>query len=305
MDFFISTEEKRLRSGWRLLVQVLLFLIGTILLGVPLVFFVVILQETSLVARLGDMFGDLSLVAGAPAQFLATVGSVLLARRFLDRRDIRSLGLGLSHHWFSDLTAGVIIAGPMLGVIFAIEWSLGWLTVDGFGWEGRTASAVAAQIAFLFVIFILVGIAEELMFRGYWLANLQESLGTRWALILSSFAFGLAHAANPGFGSPALIGLLLAGLLFAFAVLRTGNLWLAIGLHIGWNFVEGPILGYQVSGLEMFRLIEQQVAGPKLLTGGAFGPEAGLLLAPALIVGALLIYGYTLDRSLDSRDQLE
>ena len=82
----------------------------------------------------------------------------------------------------------------------------------------------------------------------------------------------------------------------AYGWLRTGRLWLSIGLHIGWNFFEGAVFGFSVSGLEIPSLIHQRVSGPLLITGGAFGPEAGFIILPAIIIGALVIRFYTRER---------
>jgi hypothetical protein len=87
-----------------------------------------------------------------------------------------------------------------------------------------------------------------------------------------------------------------AGVFFAFGYMRTSLLWLPIGIHFGWNFFEGTVFGFQVSGLTNFSLIQQTVSGPPLITGGGFGPEAGLIVLPALGLGAVLIYIYTRTR---------
>jgi hypothetical protein len=91
----------------------------------------------------------------------------------------------------------------------------------------------------------------------------------------------------------AMLGLFASGVWFSYALLRTGQLWLPIGLHIGWNFFEGVVFGFPVSGLDIYRLIRITVDGPELWTGGAFGPEAGLVLLPGLLLGVALIYVYT------------
>jgi membrane protease YdiL (CAAX protease family) len=88
------------------------------------------------------------------------------------------------------------------------------------------------------------------------------------------------------------IGLVAAGLFLAYAYVITRQLWLPIGLHIGWNFFEGNVFGFPVSGLETFKLITLRVHGPELWTGGAFGPEAGLIVFPALLLGLGLMAGY-------------
>jgi membrane protease YdiL (CAAX protease family) len=92
------------------------------------------------------------------------------------------------------------------------------------------------------------------------------------------------------------IGIFLAGLFFAFAYLRTKNLWLAIGLHIGWNLFLNAIFGFVVSGVDTPGLIRQTVDGPAIWTGGGFGPEAGLVLLPALAIGVGLVAWFTRDR---------
>ena len=94
----------------------------------------------------------------------------------------------------------------------------------------------------------------------------------------------------------ALLGLFLSGLFLAYAYIRTRQLWLPIGLHLGWNFFEGSIFGFPVSGQYFYQVIRQTVSGPDLITGGAFGPEGGLILIPALLLGAVGISWYTKDR---------
>jgi hypothetical protein len=73
----------------------------------------------------------------------------------------------------------------------------------------------------------------------------------------------------------------------------TKQLWLPIGLHIGWNFFEGVIFGFPVSGMNSYKLVLLRESGPKTWTGGEFGPEAGLLVLPALLLGVILMYLYS------------
>ena len=108
-------------------------------------------------------------------------------------------------------------------------------------------------------------------------------------MIGSSAIFSLLHLFNPGASIPALIGLFAAGLLFAYAYLATRQLWLPIGLHLSWNLSEGPIFGFPVSGLPGQGLLEVDVSGPALITGGAFGPEAGLVGLLGVGIAATMI----------------
>jgi hypothetical protein len=111
-------------------------------------------------------------------------------------------------------------------------------------------------------------------------------------VVLSSAIFGVLHLGNPNSSWVSAVGILFAGLFLAFGYLTTKQLWLSIGLHIGWNFFEGVVFGFPVSGLDIYRLTRITVQGPELWTGGAFGPEAGLIVLPGMLLGGVLIFVY-------------
>ncbi len=176
--------------------------------------------------------------------------------------------------------------------------SLGWVTFEGFAWEYDTPGTVLASTLLFSVIFMLVGWNEELLSRGYHLQTIASGLNLFWAVILSSAFFGLLHLDNPNATWVSTAGIFFAGLFQAYGYIRTKQLWLPIGLHIGWNFFEGVVFGFPVSGLDIYALTRIQVTGPVLWTGGAFGPEAGLIVLPSLIVGCVLIYWFTKNRKI-------
>ncbi len=183
----------------------------------------------------------------------------------------------------------------MMGAIYLIEWSVGWLTFDGFAWETDDIPTLLGGTLGMLAVFILVGWNEELLFRGYRLQNLADGLNPFWGILLSSLWFGIAHLANPNSEAKisVAIGILLAGVFLAYGYLTTKQLWLPIGLHVGWNFFEGVGFGFPVSGLDIYRLTRITVSGPELWTGGAFGPEAGLILLPGLLFGTILVFAYS------------
>jgi uncharacterized protein len=120
-------------------------------------------------------------------------------------------------------------------------------------------------------------VGEEIVFRGVVYRRLEERIGTTIALVVSAAAFGLVHAGNPGANWASTLAIALeSGVLLALAYAATRSLWLPIGLHLGWNFTEGGIFGAAVSGGQFSGLITATLAGPPLITGGAFGPEASL-----------------------------
>lgn len=223
--------------------------------------------------------------------------SVFLARRLLDRRSFVSLGLLIDARALKDLAAGLGIAFLVMGLIYLTQWALGWLRFEGFAWQSQPPWGVVANSLLYLAIFLLVAWSEELISRGYHLQTIASGTNLPWGLLLSSAIFGALHLGNPHATWIGAVGIFFAGLFLGYAFVRTSQLWLSIGLHIGWNFFEGVVFGFPVSGLAVFRLTRVAISGPELWTGGAFGPEAGLIVLPAIAFGIYLIHVYAQARS--------
>ena len=169
----------------------------------------------------------------------------------------------------------------ILAVAF-LEWMLG---LTHFAWCPLSLSSGLATTAAL----ILVAAAnEELIFRGYPFQRLVESFGAVGAVVLSSAVFGLGHLANPDHTWISGANSILAGILLAIAYLRTRGLWMPLGIHFMWNYVQGVVLGLPVSGYYFRGFLKPRVSGAAWLTGAGYGPEGGVLATAA--VGAGIIY---------------
>jgi membrane protease YdiL (CAAX protease family) len=278
---FLSPEEPRLRAGWRLLIHtLLLFVFGLIIGGIA------------------NVFGLLNLgpIGGQILNFLIITGSVYVARRWLDKRSFESLGLKLDERTLIDILAGIGITFLQMGFIYFLMLGLGWLTFEGFAWEFDPVNVVVTNVITFFIMFIFVGWNEELLSRGYHLQTIASGTNVFWGVVISSAVFGVLHLGNPNATWVSAAGIFFAGVFLAYGYVRTKQLWLPIGLHIGWNFFEGVGFGFPVSGLDIYAVTRITVHGPELWTGGAFGPEAGLIVLPALILGGLLIYLYSMRR---------
>ena len=295
-----------MRAGGRLVAQAAVLLLATLLLRGLLR--VLRALGRSLLPQAAARFGAL-VASQSPAYWLlfaasmclCTTLSVWLARRFIDRRSFASLGVVRDGDTGRDLCLGVLVAALIQSALFGVEWAAGWLHVAGFGWSAQPIAQVLPSVAAIGLVFATVAWYEELLARGYWLLNMSEGLNRPLAVLLSSSAFALGHIGNPNVTWVAIVALLGPGLLFAWAVIRTGRLWLAIGLHFGWNLFEGSVFGFPVSGLATVTLIQTTVDGPTLWTGGEFGPEAGLVVLPALAAGAFAIGLATRGRAVRSR----
>jgi len=282
---FFSPNEPRLRAGWRLLIQTILLVAFGTVVGIVLAIFQV--SPSSLPGSIWEQI----------ISFIAITGSVYVARRLLDKRSFESLGLKLDKHTLLDILAGIGITLVQMGFIYVLMLGLGWLTFEGFAWEFDPINVVIANVVIFFVVFVFVGWNEELLSRGYHLQTIASGINLFWGVVISSAVFGLLHLGNPNATWISAAGIFFAGVYLAYAYIRTKQLWLSIGLHIGWNFFEGVVFGFPVSGTDAYALTRINVHGPDLWTGGAFGPESGLIVLPSLLLGGLLIYLYTMRRA--------
>lgn len=224
----------------------------------------------------------------------------LVAAHALDRRRLRDYGLAFDTDWAVDLVVGAVLGGFLMTGVLLVSLLAGWGAVTG---TFRADGALSFPVALLLVVFafVAVSLGEELALRGYLLTNLAEGLrglGDRAAVALatlgSAAVFGALHATNPGATAVSVVGVALAGVMLGLGYVLTDRLALPVGLHFSWNLFQGPLFGFPVSGVDLgVSLIALDVTGPARLTGGAFGPEAGLVGVGATALGTALIVGYS------------
>ena len=283
---FLNPSEHRLRSGWRLI----LFL--------ALVPFTSRAINRILRPLFGSALSD-DLVSWLFRGLVVVMSATLLVwmfRRFLDRKSFASLGVKLDLKAVWDGLAGFFLSGLMVGVVFLIMLLSGLLEIDRIGWREMGLGPVAEILLWFVGIGAAVAWSEELGFRGYILQNLGEGIGIVRAVVVSCLLYGLMHMMNPN--STLLSGVLIAaiGYLRIFGWLRTGQLWLSMGMHAGWNFFQGPVFGFAVSGMSTESLIHHTLSGSGWITGGSFGPEAGIVVIPVILIGLLLMGIWTSGR---------
>ena len=150
---------------------------------------------------------------------------------------------------------------------------------------------VASQLSWL-SLFLLVGVVEEVIFRGILFRLIADKWNIAVGLTTSSLLFGLAHLGNPGATLWAALAIALAsGWLFGMAYAYHQTIWVPIGMHWAWNYLEGGVFGCAVSGtpLDYRPLITPKISGTDLLSGGAFGPEASIICV-AIGIGISIVY---------------
>ena len=197
---------------------------------------------------------------------------------------VKALGLGMDRRSFINLIVGIIICMSAITVIFLVEWGTGLISVTG-------VNAPTALIDDLFS-FVMVAIIEELIFRCGILGGLMPLLRSpAIAIIVSAVIFGVVHAGNANATVLSVISTTVGGLMYGIAYAGTERIWLPFGMHFGWNYAQGRLFGFSLSGGPVAHppFIQQRVNGPALLTGGAYGPEGGIIgLSARFLVIALV-----------------
>jgi membrane protease YdiL (CAAX protease family) len=201
--------------------------------------------------------------------------AAMFVGRVVEGRPVREVGFG-ARHLVRDLLGGFALAGLMMGAIIGVMALAGWYRITAFPGNWR-------WVGLMFVSSLGTGLLEETATRGVLFRIVEEGLGSWISLLISGLIFGLLHLTNPNASLTAALAISVeAGLMLAAAYMLTRSLWLAIGIHWGWNFFQGPVFGAPVSGGGGPAMVKASITGPALFTGGPFGPEAGLV---ALAVG--------------------
>ena len=186
-----------------------------------------------------------------------------------------------------ELLAGVGVAAALYGVGFLLLLLAGGVSVTG-------VNAASSSLVQTWVFFFFVALFEETACRGFLLGRMMDAGVNKFvALFLSSAVFSCLHLANPNFAAVPFVNLLLAGVLLGSAYIYTRNLWFAIMLHWFWNWLQGPVLGFEVSGNRIGdSLLTLQTPDAPLLNGGPFGFEGSLVCTVLMVAGIFLVMRY-------------
>lgn len=252
---------------WRFFI--FLILMATIAIG-----FVV-----GLAAVLGPESVQQDTIGGAAELVAAVVAYLVLVLTFEKRRPPAEL----APRRFGGLFVGLAIGAGLILAVALVQFVLRVYHVDGFNPGYDWAQTV-------FLVGLVAGVAEEIMFRGVLFRLVEEGLGTWGALLISSAFFGFVHLGNDNATLMAGISIAIeAGLLLGVLYALTRSLWVVIGLHAAWNVVQGPVLGYPVSGSTSGGWLRTHVTGPEWLSGGPFGAEASIVALVLLTAVAIAL----------------
>ena len=281
----MQTDAPRIKYGW--LRAVLFFISFFIFIAVfDLIGIAIIssISEYSFEEYISDtklLMENKMMLLMMVSQLFGTLFTVWIFQKFVNREPFTSIGLEFSGYK-DDFVSGLFLGVGLIVLGFGTLYIFNFLSVASIQFS------LIDQLFYL-SLFAVVSLNEEIAIRGYILQNLSRSFNKYIALVLSSLVFMIMHIGNPNMSAVPLFNLFLAGLLLGVYCIHKNNLWFPIGAHITWNYFQGPVLGFEVSGNDVDSIFIQSLNGSELITGGEFGFEGSIILTTFMIIGIIYL----------------
>jgi len=204
------------------------------------------------------------------------LGITWIFRRYIDSKSFVSMGYSMKGR-LKDCIYGILVGLVLISLGFFSLLFTDYLEITQIVFSFKI-------VAGSFFFYLVAAMIEEVIFRGYVLNNLMEYGNKYLALFISSVLFALIHGMNPNLTIIAMVNLAIAGGVLGITYIYTKNIWYPVFLHVSWNYFQGPIYGFEVSGTQAASIISQKVSGNELITGGSFGFEGSIILTVLMIV---------------------
>ena len=222
------------------------------------------------------------------SQIPLTIAAALIYSKWIQKRPLWTLGFRKGAWWKEGL-AGALTGFAMMTVLVLTCLAVGALKLEAVQ---PLTPALSGMLVFSLLCFVVQGLSEEILFRGLFLTSLARKKGNLWAaVVVSALAFAVSHLFNRGLAPLPFCNLFLFGVLAGLCFLKRGSIYAIAGLHALWNFTQGNLWGVLVSGSSFGPHLAAMQIQPewKLLNGGSFGLEGGLLCSLILILGIGLL----------------
>jgi uncharacterized protein len=285
-----KNKEGKIRSGWKIAgVTAALFgvvIIIALLFGIAMIFYLIAsgdfqIETLSFSTRGQNILNSYQLIITYTSEF-AMILTPIIAWKFIMKRPLTNMGLSSIKNGYKDLLTGLLFGALSISIVFVAIILSSNAVVES--WKPQFSIDTLTYL----VLFVLVGFAEEIYGRGFIMAALRQTRSIPVVVIISSLIFSLLHSANAGIGLVPYLNIFLVGVLFAYMYLKSGNIWTGIGYHITWNYFQGNVYGFLVSGTNTKGMLTTRYEVNNLWNGGEFGPEGGFFVTIVIISGLIL-----------------
>lgn len=296
-----KNKEGQVRSGWKIAaVSAVMFLSLIIFSSIVFVIFLPYMKSK------GYLDPSTMKYTSSGNEFISKMNTVLMffnelimivvpivAWKFIFKKSLTKMGLSpLKKHWL-DLITGLLFGIVSMSAVFLLILFSGNAEVKSW------VPVFSKDTIIYLILFILVGFAEEIYGRGFIMSTLKQTKKLPLIIILSSIIFSLLHSSNSGIGIIPYINLFLVGALFAYIYIKSGSIWMSIGYHITWNYFQGNVYGFKVSGMNTQGIISTVYDKNNIFNGGKFGPEGGLFVTAVILAGFLFVKLYYKNKPYD------
>lgn len=291
---FFITPENKIQPGLRIILIIIFFLLLSLIIS-TIIFFIIFLifslQNLSFQTFQNFIKRDYILASLQiffyPFAFLL----IYLFCRLLDKKTISSIGFSFKKSWFKQLCFGFVLGFFIFSAIIFISLIFKFVDFEKIIINRGNVIPQMSWLFFLFIFMASTSLIEEMLNRGYILNNLMEYENKWMAILISSGIFSLLHISNPGISILGLINIFLIGILLCQLYFLNKRLWIPIGFHFSWNFFEGCIYGFSVSGVSLPSLFRFKMSQATWLSGGKLGPE-GSIITTILILILIFLFLY-------------
>lgn len=285
------------RSGWKIaLTLILMFaLMNVVSILIGIILGIIVSSKGDIVELYSIENSSLFFSIAIMLQNIALIGSSMIMWKAFEKNKLRFMGVNNIRKGYKELVVGLLLGAVTITIVGIILILIGEVKLV----NSLSKPNISYELLSGLIAFIAVGFGEEIFGRAYCMSVLKQTRNRYIILGVSAVIFAAMHLGNSGISFLALINLFLVGVLFGYMFMKSGNVWMPIGFHITWNYFQGYVLGFQVSGNEVMGIYQLNNVGNSLFNGGTFGPEGGIIVTAILIITFFIVGAYYKDKNID------
>jgi len=297
MGKIFKNNKNQVRAGWEILFVMISYMFFSVVISaITGMISVIFIAKNVPIEQIPNTINNfmqanpLGILLTQVMDFIALIIVLTITIKAINKKKFSDFGFASIRKNYKNLLLGLLLGAISMTIIFFIL-----LFTKNIKLEGSLGKPKFSSYTFYgLILFIIVGIKEELLSRGYCITLLNNHMKKPWlSIIISSIIFSAMHFFNPNVKILGLFNIVLVGILFGYMFVKTKNLWMPIGYHITWNYFQGNIFGFPVSGTDPHGIYTIKEVNDNILTGGAFGPEAGIITTIIIITGMIVVYKFS------------
>ena len=297
-----KNKYNEVRSGWKIL---LVFLLSYALIFGVSMLIGIIMGIVLLIKGNSDYLMNFNIESTAEYQLIFQIStsisnilfiiSCIIIWKLFEKKKINKMGITSIKKGYKELGIGLVLGAITMSIVAIIIIAIGNVKLI----NPISKPQISISLLYGLIAFIFVGFGEEILSRGYIMSVLKQTRNKWLILIGPALIFAALHLGNNGIDMLSFINLFLVGVLFAYMFMKSKNIWMPIGYHITWNYFQGYIWGFGVSGISVNGLYKVENLTNNIINGGAFGPEGGIVVTIVTCLTLGFVYWFYKDEKID------